>query len=154
MGELYEEDDDEEGGIPLIALIIGVVAVILIVVGLIFGLKGSDKSKIKADKEFVQTVVDALVEYYIDPSIPEDKQLQHKAALTITNTKSTLDDSSKGNAKGHAKEALEKAGITEIVLKSESWNKGMGMITLTVDIANDGTFTIKCNDPSILEEAE
>ena len=52
------------------------------------------------------------------------------------------------------KEALEKAGITEIALKSESWNKGLGMITLTVEIANDGTLTIKCNDPSILEAAE
>ena len=50
------------------------------------------------------------------------------------------------------KEALEKAGITEIALKSESWNKGLGMVTLTVEIANDGTLTIKCNDPSILEE--
>jgi len=154
MGELYEDDDDEEGGIPLIALIIGVVVVILIVVGLIFGLGGSDKSKMKKDREFVQQVVTALTDYYIDPSVSEDLQLQHKAALTITTTKSTLDDSSKGNAKGHAKEALEKAGITEIALKSESWNKGLGMVTLTIEIANDGTLTIKSNDPSILEATE
>ncbi len=154
MKRLMSKESSNKGFTIVSLIIIVVILVIVAIIAIPLIIKSSDKSKIEADRKHAQAIADAIIDYYVDPLTDPELQVQHKATVILTTTPSPLIDGTvkTANAKGHTKEALEAAGIFEVGLKSDTWNRGMGMVTITVDIDNYGTLTVKANDNSLLGE--